>query len=151
MHSRSAYTPLPMPLVEGDGKQDVRSLRSAIGNEWFIRCPLKVRIVPVNIRVAVTRGCEVNNASPGSHQGHNPVDQNKVPQVIGTELSFKAVRSVSEGCSHHARVSDNQIERFALGYELVGTGTHALQIGEIELDKFEASAVFLRIPPDLSG
>jgi hypothetical protein len=71
--------------------------------------------------------------------------------VIGTELRFETVHGTPEGCSHHASVCDDQVEGFTLGYEFVGTSTHALQIGEIELDKLKASAVFRRIPSDLSG
>ena len=71
--------------------------------------------------------------------------------MIGAELRFKAVYGMPKGCSHHASVCDDQVEGFTLGYEFVGTGPHALQIGEIELDKFKAAAVFRRIFSDLSG
>jgi hypothetical protein len=65
--------------------------------------------------------------------------------MIGAELSFKTVRSMPEGGSHHSRVCDDHVEEFTLGYEFVGTGAHALQIGEIELDKLKIAASFRRI------
>ena len=49
-----------------------------------------------------------------------------------------------EGRSHHSRVCDDYVEGFTLDYKFVGTGAHALQTGEIELDKLNASAVFRR-------
>jgi hypothetical protein len=71
--------------------------------------------------------------------------------MVGAELSFKAVRSMPEGCSHHSRVCDDHVKEFALGSESVGTGAHALQIGEIELDKLKIAAFFGRFRSDLGG
>src|SRR6266404_1606120 len=42
MHSRGAYVTLPVTFVEGDGKQDVCRLRSAIRDEGLIGRPLKI-------------------------------------------------------------------------------------------------------------
>jgi hypothetical protein len=57
---------------------------------------------------------------------------------------------MSKGYSLHTRVGNDHIEGFAFSNECVSTGAHALQICEIQLNKFEASAVLLRIPLDLS-
>jgi hypothetical protein len=151
MYSRSAYTALAMPLVEGDGEQDVRCLRSSVSDERFIGCPLKVRILQINICVTVTGGRYVDEPGSGSHQERYPVDEKKVTQVISTELSFKTVGGMPKGCGHHAGVCDYQVERFTFGYEFLGTITHALQIGEIELYQLKASPVLRRVPSNLSG
>ena len=66
-------------------------------------------------------------------------------------MSFKAVRSMPEGCSHHSRVCDDHVEAFTLCQESVGTGAHALQIGEIELDELKIAASFRRLGSDLGG
>ena len=53
MHSRGAHATFPMPLVEGNGKKDVRRLRSAICNKRIVGRSLEVGIVEVDIGEAV--------------------------------------------------------------------------------------------------
>src|ERR1700682_1560250 len=88
MHRRSTYAALPMALVESCSKKDVRCLRAAIRNEGIIRSPLKVGILKVHVRAAVTRGRHVDQASSRPNERRNPVDQDKVAQVIRPELRF---------------------------------------------------------------
>jgi hypothetical protein len=45
MHGRSTHATVPVPFVEGNGKEDVRRLRSAIGDKGLIWGTLKVGIV----------------------------------------------------------------------------------------------------------
>jgi len=60
MYGRSAYAALAMPLVESNSKEDVRRLRSAIGNKWLIGCVLKVGIFQVHVGEAVTGRGQIN-------------------------------------------------------------------------------------------
>jgi hypothetical protein len=54
MDGRSTYATLPMALVEGNGKENVRCLRTTIGNEGLVSRALKVGIFEVDVREAVT-------------------------------------------------------------------------------------------------
>jgi hypothetical protein len=141
MHRRSPYVVLPMPPVESDSKKDVRRLRAAIGNERFIGRALKVGVLKVHVRAAVTGRRHVDQASSGANERRNPVDQHKVAQVIGPELCFEAVGCVAELCGHYSGIGDDYIQRFAFLQQPVGSGAHALQVGKIEFNEFEASAV----------
>ena len=49
MHGRCAHATLPMPLVESNGKEDVRRLRSAVGNEGLVGRSLKVGILEIDV------------------------------------------------------------------------------------------------------
>jgi hypothetical protein len=61
--------------------------------------------------------------------------------VIGAELSFKSINGVAKGSSHHSSVGDDYVEGFFLRQQSVGTGSHALQVGEIKFHQFETSAI----------
>src|SRR5271167_1119950 len=79
----------------------------------------------------------------------NPVDQDKVSQVVCSELRFKAVGCTAVRCRHHPRICDNHVEDSSLCQQLVGTGTYALQVGKIEFNQFEASAIGCGVLSDL--
>ena len=63
MHGCSAYATLPVPLVEGNGKKDVRCFRTAICNEEVIGRPFKVGILEVDVGEAVTRRRQIDQPS----------------------------------------------------------------------------------------
>jgi hypothetical protein len=63
-----------------------------------------------------------------------------VAQVIRTKLRFEAIGSVAEGSGHHASVGNDYVEGLTFFQELIGAGTHAFEIGKIELNQFQASA-----------
>src|ERR1700685_2047190 len=101
----------------------------------LIRTPLKVGILKVHVRAAVTRRRHVDQASfRPNERRRNPVDQDKVAQVICAELCFEAVCRVPEGCWHHAGIGNDYIERFPFRQQLIRAGTHALEVGQIELN-----------------
>ena len=60
MHGGSAHAAAPVTFVEGDREEDVRRFGSAIGNERIIGRALKVGIVKVDVRVAMTRRRQVD-------------------------------------------------------------------------------------------
>jgi len=49
MHGSSAYATRSVPLVEDTCKEDVRRLRSAVGNEGLTGRPFKVGILEINL------------------------------------------------------------------------------------------------------
>src|ERR1700735_3581406 len=65
MHGSGAHSASAVPLVEGDGEQNVCGLRSAIRDEGIVRRALKVRIVEVHVREAMTCRRQVDQ-SPSS-------------------------------------------------------------------------------------
>src|SRR5262249_41218874 len=71
--------------------------------------------------------------------------------MIGAKLPFKAVRGMLKRGRHHARVGYDQIEGFSLGGEFASTSPDALQIRQVELDQFKASAVLRPVLYDLCG
>src|SRR6266536_1433697 len=112
VHSRSTYAVLSMPLVESYSKKDVRCLRAAIGDESVIGRALKVGILKVHIRAAVTRRRYVDHPSSRPNERRNPIDQNQMPTVIRSELRFEALGGVAERCGHHSGIGDDQVEVF---------------------------------------
>jgi hypothetical protein len=71
----------------------------------------------------------------------NPVDQDKVAQVIRAELCFEAIGRVAERCGHHSGIGDDHIQRFRFRQQPVGAGARAFQVGKIEFNQFKPSAV----------
>src|SRR4029077_1614822 len=78
MDSRSAHAPTPVTFVECDSKEDVCRFRSAISDKRLIGRALKVRIVQVHVRVAMTGRRQVDEPPAIANKRRNPVDQNKV-------------------------------------------------------------------------
>src|SRR5580704_14797719 len=115
MDGGSPDTPAPMPLIEGNRKQDIRGLGTAVSDERFVRGSFKVRIFQVNIGETVTGGRNVDEPGSRAQQGRNPVDQDKVAKMIGAELPFETVRGMLKRCLHHARICDDQIKGLPLG------------------------------------
>src|ERR1700676_4186425 len=106
MYGRGAHAMLAMPMIESNSKEDVRSLRATISNKWFIGRPLKVGIVQVHVGEAVAGRGQIDQPRPGTHQRRNPVDEDKVSQVIGPELRLEPVCRVAERSGHDSRVGD---------------------------------------------
>src|SRR5215475_1496523 len=137
MDSRSAHTTPPVPFIEGYCEQNISRLRPAVGNEWIVRRPLKVGIVEIHIRKAMPGRRKVDQPTALSEKGCNAVHQDKVAQVIGAKLGLEPIQGVAKRCSHNSGVSDNHVEGFATRQQSIGTGTHILKAGQIQLDQFE--------------
>jgi len=131
----------PDVFVEGNRKENVRRLGAAIGDERFIGRALKVGILKVHVRAAVSRRRHIDQASSLPNERRNPVEQNKVAQVIRPVLHFEAIGGVAERCGHHSGISDDHVEPFSLCQQPVGAGTHAFQVGKVEFNQFDASAI----------
>ena len=58
---------------------------------------------------------KVDQPPTGADKRCHAVDQDKVAQVISTELRFKTVRCMAKGRSHHACIGDDDVKRLALG------------------------------------
>src|ERR1700748_2322384 len=74
-------------------------------------------------------------------QRRYPIDKDKMPQVIRAKLRFEAIVSVTEWCGHYSGVGDDDVERVRFRQQSTRAGTHAFQIGEVEFNQFEASAI----------
>src|SRR5690349_7145524 len=140
MNSRGAHTTIPVTFVECDGEEDIRRFRSAGRDERFIRRALKVGVVEVYVRIAVTSRRQIDEPPTITNKRRNPIDQDKVAEVIRPELGFETIGRVAKGRGHNSGVSNNHVERFAFGQQLVGAGTHALKPSKVELDQFEVAA-----------
>ena len=55
MNSGGTYATLAMPIVKRNGEQNIGCLRSTIGYKRLVRRALKIRILKINIRVAMPR------------------------------------------------------------------------------------------------
>ena len=141
MHSRSANALIPVMFVECNREEDIRRFRSAIGAERLIGRMLKVGIVQVHVRVSMTGRRQVDEPPAVAYKRRNPVDQNKVAQVIRPELRFEAIGGVAERCGHHSCICNHHVEGFTFCQQSVGAGTHAFQIGKVEFNQFDASAI----------
>jgi hypothetical protein len=82
MHSCGAHPTVSMTFVKSDVEEDVCRLRSAIRDKGLIGRPLKIGILEIDIGKAVTRGSQVNQPSFLADERGNPIDENKVAQVI---------------------------------------------------------------------
>ena len=150
MYGRGAHATPTMPSVERHGEEDIGRLRSAISGKWIIGRPLEIRIREVDVGEAVTRGGQIDQPRPGSHQRRNSVDQNKVAQMIGAELCFEAVRRMPQRRGHHSRICDDDVEGFPRRQQRVGAGTHARKAGQIQRHKLEASTLGRSVLSNLS-
>src|SRR5580658_9187026 len=100
MHRGCTYAAIPVTFVECDRKEDVRSFGSSVGNEGLIGRVLKVGILEVDIGIAVTARRKIDQPPARTNERRNPVDQDKVAQVIGTELRFEAIAGAAQGRGH---------------------------------------------------
>src|SRR5271154_3206308 len=114
VHSGGAYATVPVPFVERNGKEDVRGFGPAVSNERVIKRAFKVGIVEVHIRVSVTRRRYVDQSSSRPNERRDPVDQDKVAQVIRAELCFETIGCVAERCGHNSGVGDDHVERLSV-------------------------------------
>ena len=141
MHSGGTHAASTVALVKRDGEKNVRGLRAAVGDERFVGCSLKIGIVQVYVGKTVTCGREVDQPAAFAQKRRNPVDQDKVAEMIGAKLRLKAIRRVAKGSGHHACVGDNHVEELPLRQQLIRTFTHAFEAGQIKRNQLETSAV----------
>src|SRR5260370_11619676 len=141
MYRRGAYAIPSMTPVESNGEEDIRSLGPGVGNEGFIGGPHKVGIFKVDVGEAVPGRREVDQTPSLPNKWRDTVDDHEVPQVIGAELHFKAVRRMTKRRGHHSCVSDDHVEGFTLCEQCIGAASNALKIGEIELNQLEAANI----------
>src|SRR5258708_26789820 len=130
MHRRGAYAVTPMTSVESDAEKDIRSLGPAVGNEGFIRRPHKVGIFKVDVGEAVPGRREVDQTPSLADKWRDTVDEHEVPQTIGTELHFKAVRRMAKRRGYHSCISDDHAEGFTFCDERISAASNAFKIGE---------------------
>ena len=64
-----------------------------------------------------------------------------MPQMVGSELRLEAIRGMSEGCSHHAGISNHDVEGTAISNQRIGASTHILERREIKLHQREAATI----------
>ena len=141
MHSGGTHAASTVAPVKRDGEKNVRGLRAAVGDERFVGRSLKIGIVQVYVGKTVTCGREVDQPAAFAQKRRNPVDQDKVAEMIGAKLRLKAIRRVAKGSGHHARVGDNHVEELPLRQQLIRTFTHAFEAGQIKRNQLETSAV----------
>src|ERR1700739_1222863 len=151
MYGRSAHPTFAVPLVELYGEKNVCGFRPPIRDEGIVGSPLKVRILEVDVRVAVTCGRQVDQPPSPADERRNPVHQDKVPQVIGAELHLEMVGRIAERRGHHTCVGDDHIERLALSEQSIGAVSDAREAGQIEFDELEASTIRRRVLSYLSS
>ncbi len=82
----------------------------------------------------MSRRRQIDEPAAIADKRRNPVDQDKVAQVIRPKLRFEAVHCLAERCGHHARISDHHVEWFPLGNQFVSARAHTFEAGKIELN-----------------
>src|SRR5215813_12023921 len=151
MDCRGADAPRFMASIERDGEEYVCGLRTTVRDEGLVGSAFEIRIFEVDVRIPVSGGRQIDNASTWTNEKSNPVDQNKVAEVIGAELHFKAIDGFGKRCCHDASVGDDDVERLAFCDKFVCRGANAFEAGKIEFDQFEAAATGSGIFFHLSG
>ena len=141
MQGRGPYAARLVPAIELDGEKDVGRLRTSIGNHGVVGRPLKIGIVEVDVSPPMTRGGHIDQPSALANQRGNPVHENKVAEVIGTELCLKAVHGMAKRGCHHSGIGNDHVETLPARQEFVGAGADALQTGQIERDQLEAATI----------
>jgi len=137
--------------VKRYSEENVRGLRTAVGDKRVVGGSLKVGVFKVNVGEAMTSRREVDEPAAFAQKRRNPVDQHKVAEMISAKLRLKTIRRVAEGCGHHACIGDNHVEELPLRQQFIRTFTHAFEASEIERDEFETSAGSRSIFADLCG
>jgi len=140
-NGHSAHAPIPVTFVEFDCEEDIRRFGPAIGHERIIGSVLEVWIFQIDGRVAMARRGKVDEPPASTNKRGDPVDEDEVTQMICAELRFEAVSCVAERCGHHSGIGDDHVERFSFSQQPVGTSADAFQVGKIDFNQFEASAI----------
>src|SRR5712664_3769725 len=151
MYRRGAYAIPSMTPVESNGEEDIRSLGPAVGNERFIGRPHKVGIFKVDVGEAVPGRREIDQTPSFADKWLYTVDEHEVPQMIGAELHFKAVRRMTKRRGHHSCISDDHVEGFTLFDQSFDASSHALQTGEIKRNELETSTIGCGVLSHLRG
>ena len=141
MNGGGADATAAMTLVEGNGEEDVRGLRSAVGDEGLVGRALEVGVFEVDVGITVACRGQIDEAAAGAQQRSDAVDEDEVAEMIGAELRLEAVGGAAEGSGHDPGVGDDDVEEAALVEQRVGGGANALEVCEIELDELEAATV----------
>src|SRR5882724_585707 len=135
-----ANTAPAMPLVKSYGEQNICRLGASVGDKGFIRGPLKIRILQIDVREAVSSRRQIDQSAAGADQRSEAVDQDKVSQVVGAELRLEAVCRVAKWRRHDAGIRNQHIERRALRQQRICAGANALQTREVQSDQVETPA-----------
>src|SRR5579863_6748542 len=130
-----------MPLVEGNREENVGCLGPAVSDERIVSRPLEIGVSQLHIGEAMPGRREVDQASAGANQRSNSVDQYKMAEVVGAELSLKTVQRVPKWRRHYSCIGYDHVESLPARQEFVGAGANALQTGQIERDQLEAAAI----------
>src|ERR1700678_1758561 len=64
--------------------------------------------------------------------------------MIRAELRFESILCLAERSRHYSGIGDDHIEQTTIGYQLVRSGAHTLQAGEIEFNHLEARSTLCR-------
>src|ERR1700758_4287737 len=125
-----------MPLVEANREENVGCLGPAVSDERIVSRPLEVGIGEIHIGEPMPGRREVDQASAGTNQRSNAIDQNKMAEMVGAELRLKTVHGVPEWSGHDSCIGYDHVESLAARQKFIGAGADALQTGEIERDQF---------------
>src|SRR5277367_6901470 len=98
MHSRGAHATVAVFFIESNSEENICRLRSAVRDEGIIGCLLKIGILEVNFREAVTCGRQIDQPPSWTDKRRDPVHQDKVAQMIRAELHLETVTRAAKGC-----------------------------------------------------
>ena len=121
MNGRGTDSAFAMTRIECDGEENVRGLRSSICNERVVRGSLEVWILQIDVREPVAGRGKADEPAARFYERCDAIYQDEVSEVVGTKLRFETVCGVTERCSHHARVRDDDIEGIARSEEAIGS------------------------------
>lgn len=101
------------PPVELEGEQHLRQLRARI-SAFGLVVPLALEVVQVEVRGLAHEAARGDDAAclRRFEQGHQPVYQHEMPEMVGGEGQFQAVGRLLPGLilQEYARVADDGVE-----------------------------------------
>src|ERR1700739_2036253 len=108
---RADATPA-MPLVEANREENVGCLGPAVSDERIVSRPLEVGSAEIHSGDPMPARREVDQASAGTNQRSDPIDQNKMAEMVGAELRLKTVHGVPEWRGHDSCIGYEQVDSF---------------------------------------
>src|SRR5579871_4774770 len=102
-----------MPPVEGNREKYVGCFGPAVRDERIVGRSLEIGVVEVHIRETMPGRRKVDQASACADQRGYAIYQNKMAEVVGTELRLKTVHGVPKWSGHDSCIGYDHVESLA--------------------------------------
>jgi hypothetical protein len=116
--------------LELEREQQVGQLRLAVRRPAPVAPSLPVQVIEPDRAEPVGRGGDGDDALGDERQ--QQVGEGEGTEMVRAELELEAVGRTPLGHSHHARVVDQDVDRFAIGEQLAREVPHRGQVRKIQ-------------------